>query len=199
MPISAGVGHDILDGLIDLTNPAGRKALLHGGREGLAYGLWSAGSALKRGKGIGAASRSLFAATGGGIANGWKAAWGGWGYMTLPMAMLATGQAPTGHKVSTFASQAMPWMGFAVGQALSGNVGGMIGGVVGDMAIKSAVGKGLQAFMEFGHRSAQLETGGDYQDTEVAFTMRQRAAQEMSRSLLNARQYLGREAVLLHQ
>jgi hypothetical protein len=40
--------------------------------------------------------------------------------------------------------------------------------------------------------------GGDYQDTQVAWTMRQRAAQEMSGSLLNARQYLGKEAALMH-
>jgi hypothetical protein len=40
--------------------------------------------------------------------------------------------------------------------------------------------------------------GGGYQDTQTAYTMRQRAAQELTGSLLNARPYLGKEAALMH-
>jgi hypothetical protein len=40
--------------------------------------------------------------------------------------------------------------------------------------------------------------GGDYQDSEQTFTMRQAAVKEMSGSLLNARAWLGREGRAMH-
>ena len=59
-----------------------------------------------------------------------------------------------------------------------------------------------QAYKAVLHESKMLRhfnAGGDYEDTQVAFTMRQRAAQEMSTSLLNARAWLGKEALLFHE
>jgi hypothetical protein len=40
--------------------------------------------------------------------------------------------------------------------------------------------------------------GGDYQDSEQAWTTRQAAVQEMSGSLMNARQWLGHEGQAMH-
>jgi hypothetical protein len=51
---------------------------------------------------------------------------------------------------------------------------------------------------DFDQNVRRVRMGGDYQDTQVAWTVRQRAAQEMAGSLLNACQYLGREAALMH-
>ena len=44
----------------------------------------------------------------------------------------------------------------------------------------------------------RVNMGGDYHDTQVAWTMRQRATQEMAGSLRGARQYLRKEAALMH-
>ena len=79
-----------------------------------------------------------------------------------------------------------------------GGIPGMVVGMALDPIIKNAVGKPIQALHDLGRNAHRLHTGGDYKDTQVAYTMRQAAAQEMSSSLLNARSYLGREAAFLH-
>jgi hypothetical protein len=45
----------------------------------------------------------------------------------------------------------------------------------------------------------RVRFGGNFKDSQPAYTMRQKAEQELSGSLLNARRYLGREAQLFHQ
>lgn len=70
------------------------------------------------------------------------------------------------------------FLGYKVGQKLSD-------------AYDSTI-KGLNA-------TRHLNFGGNYKDTAVAYTMRQKAAQELGGSLLNARQFLGKESVLMHQ
>ena len=92
--------------------------------------------------------------------------------------------------------------GSAVGAALGGLAlglpgeiaGGLIGGTVGEK-----VGAVIEPLEDLGHQAYHLNFGGEYHDTEVAWTMRQRAVQEMGSSALNARQYLGKEAALMHQ
>jgi hypothetical protein len=192
----------------------GRAAMR--GKSGLAYGLYAGmrrrpfrtgaglrGNLMQAPAGAGALRRMRFGArqagryAGRGFGMGWHAAIGGYAFMTLPAAMLETGQAEHGHKLSTFTAQALPWFGTMLGQAAFGGVGGLVGGLALDAAIKTRIGRGLQKIADYGRGGARLETGG-YQDTEAAYTMRQRGAMELGRSLLNARQELGREAALLH-
>jgi hypothetical protein len=72
--------------------------------------------------------------------------------------------------------------------------GQIIGGTVGEK-----IGSTVAPLEELSHQAYHLNFGGNYEDTEVAWTMRQRAVQEMGSSALNARQYLGKEAALMHQ
>lgn len=118
--------------------------------------------------------------------------------MQLPMAMYETSKAERGHKMSTFASSAVPFLGTGLATMAFGGLPGMAAGIVLDPLIKNTVGKGMQAVADFGRNSPRLSTGGNYRDTQAALTMRQAAASEMSRSLLNARAYLGKEAAYLH-
>ena len=118
------------------------------------------------------------------------------------MALLQGATAPRGHMVSQLAAgtgaTAGGMLGAAVGGLMLGLPGELIGGWVGGTAGEK-VGAAVHAFTDIAHSAQHLNFGGHYQDTQEAFTMRQRAVQEMSTSLLNARQYLGKEAALLHQ
>jgi hypothetical protein len=86
-----------------------------------------------------------------------------------------------------------------IGTAVGGFLGGIAGGAVGDLAVRDPVEHGVQTFANFAGRMARLEMGGNYLDTQAALTMRQVAVREMSGSLLNARQWLGKESLLMHQ
>lgn len=112
--------------------------------------------------------------------------------------------------------------GFGLGSIAGGAVAGALGGglvaAAAGFAIPAAIGlgayqlaaTGVQRFAYEKGRFASLVTagglaeqkvqfGGHYQDTQAAFTMRQLAVQEMSGSLLNARQYLGNEGFYFHR
>jgi hypothetical protein len=97
------------------------------------------------------------------------------------------------------------YAGALIGQALlpipilGGVAGAIIGGSISDMAARSAVIPIVRSAMEHGSRVGRLQMGKGYVDTDTAHTLRQRAAMEMSRSLLNARQYLGSEGSLYHE
>jgi hypothetical protein len=83
--------------------------------------------------------------------------------------------------------------GFALG--LPGEIaGGLIGGTVGEK-----VGAIVEPLEKLGRQAYHLNFGGEYKDSEQAYTMRQRAVHEMGSSALNARMYLGKEAALFHQ
>ena len=99
---------------------------------------------------------------------------------------------------SSLGGQAGALVGGAVGAAMLGLPGELIGGYIG-YELGSLPGKALSSAVEYGRNMRRLHTGGDFQDSEAALTMRRRAAAELSTSLLNARQYLGKEAVLMHQ
>jgi hypothetical protein len=88
-------------------------------------------------------------------------------------------------------------VGSAVGGLIAGLPGAFIGSLIGDPVMRGPAARLVQNFAEFGRNQRRLNFGS-YEDSQPAFTMRQVAAREISQSLLNARQYLGKEALLLH-
>ena len=135
--------------------------------------------------------------------NGVKAAWlsGFKGGMitTVPLGALTFAMAPRGHKVSATAANMTSYSLAAIpGALLAGPVGGTITSLVLGPMLEHNMGTALQYVKDTGARTMRVRMGGDYLDTSTAYTMRQRAAQDMSGSLLNCRQYLGREALLMH-
>lgn len=83
----------------------------------------------------------------------------------------------------------IPGLNFLAGATL-----GYIGYSLGDK-----VAKPVQNLVELDRRMRHIDMGGSYQDTQQAWTMRQKAAQQLGSSLLNARQILGQEAAFFHQ
>jgi hypothetical protein len=92
--------------------------------------------------------------------------------------------------------------GSGMTKALFG-IPGMIAGTAAAWAVDEFVTPRVAAAHKAVLRESRLlrhfNAGGDYEDTQVAYTMRQRAVQEMGQSLLNARQYLGKEALMFHE
>lgn len=120
----------------------------------------------------------------------------------LPLAAAAMTTAGRGKALSTGAST---W-GSGI---LSAIPGAFFGGLPGALAtsfllqepIAKAIAAPLQKIHDFGKWSASTTShrNGYWQDSEAGYTMRQRAARELSGSLLNARQVLGKEAAFLHE
>lgn len=126
----------------------------------------------------------------------------GFGYFAAGTGILSSVTAPKGHKMSGFVGGAARTAAFAVGDV----IGSMLGGPLMGMALGSitehageTVGDAVQFFNDFNKMTKHINMGGNYEDTRVAYTMRQRAAQEMGTSVMNARTYLGKEAALMHQ
>jgi hypothetical protein len=130
----------------------------------------------------------------------------------LPFAIAAGAygaiSAPRGHAISKGVSATVvPGMlslaGGIVGTMLAGPIGGYVGAFAGMMlageASEKAMSSGLQSMVDFGSNMRRVQFGGDYRDTQMALTMRQVASREMSRSLVNARQWLGQEGAFMHQ
>lgn len=117
-------------------------------------------------------------------------------------AVLQTAFAPRGHKLSGMVGGISAMAGFGIADMLGTLVGGPVLGFVAGYAggeLGNKMGEAFQSFTEINRRVRHIDMGGNYQDTELAYTMRQRAAQELGSSILNARQYLGKEALLMHQ
>lgn len=97
--------------------------------------------------------------------------------------------------------------GGIVGGPLGADVGATIGAFVGRWGARIVGPMVLDPMVRKIHRPVDRLAGaatprvnfGGFQDSIPAFTMRQRALREMQGSLLNAYQYLGREAQLMHQ
>lgn len=122
----------------------------------------------------------------------------------------AAAHAKPGHSISAGVASATS---FGITSLVGGVIGGLISG--GNPIVASAMAIGLQAIggdkidkmisgtiqpmVDFGSNMRRQNFGGDYRDTQIAYTMRQSAAREMSRSLLNARQWLGQESAFMHQ
>lgn len=137
-----------------------------------------------------------------GLRTGSQSAWdmtfkGAW-LPFIPISALSIAAAPRGHRASAFAGSAASMLATIPGAFFGGTVGGMVSGFMLGPALEKAVAEPLQKIKELGRRVQRPQMGGDYVDFEAARTMRQRAAQDLSGSLLNARQYLGKESVLFH-
>jgi hypothetical protein len=141
-------------------------------------------------------------------------------WMTGSMAMadiaISAGTAKRGDFVaaggSAFAAQGSAMLAFPVGVTMGemiGNfilpvAGGVVGGIIGggiaslvtDKAVRVA---STRLFHGFALSRPRVRFGGNFKDSQPAYNMRQKAEQELSSSLLNARRYLGREAQLMHQ
>jgi hypothetical protein len=95
----------------------------------------------------------------------------------------------------------------AVKTAFGGSMGGagaFASTVALPLAVTAGVGygihKGLKYFSERGRKATKTEFAGDTAafQTQAAYSMRQRAMQEISRSHTNSRTILGNEAQLMH-
>lgn len=124
------------------------------------------------------------------------------GPLMLAQVAVETGMAPRGHVASTFMASGLGNAFMLPASALGGLVGGPVGEIVAGIAgyyLGDKIGHSYQAVVEAGQQLRRFNAGGDYRDSEVAYTMRQRASLELSSSLLNARQYLGKEALMFHE
>jgi hypothetical protein len=113
-----------------------------------------------------------------------------------------TYMAPRGHKMSGLIGGASKALFYAAGDLAGTFAGGpVVGFALGMMAehLGGYVEEGVQMLHDFNRSVKHINMGGNYEDSAVAYTMRQRAAQEMGSSVMNARQWLGQEALLLHQ
>lgn len=132
-----------------------------------------------------------------------KASFGTFGMATaLGIGALETYSAPRGHKMSAFGGGIARTVAFGAGDVVGTFLGGPVAGwILGSLTepLGAKAGEAIQMFNDFGTSVKHVNMGGNYLDTQVAFTMRQRAAQEMGSSVMNARQYLGKEAALMHQ
>jgi hypothetical protein len=121
---------------------------------------------------------------------------------TMPMAAFSMASAPKGKMAERGLEMATMTAGAMVGGAVGGAFGGPIGEFLGQLVggtVGEKAGAVVAPLEELGREAHHANFGGDYHDTEVAYTMRQRAVQEMGASALNARMYLGKEAALFHQ
>ena len=103
----------------------------------------------------------------------------------VPLTVLGVATAPKGEMIKRGAEG----IGMLTGQAMGGAVGGLLFGMPGEIAgqiiggtIGEKIGSTVAPLEELGHQAYHLNFGGEYHDTEIAWTMRQRAVQEMGSS-----------------
>lgn len=126
----------------------------------------------------------------------------GLGYFAGAASILGAATAERGHKESAAVSGIARTLAFAVGDVVGTTLGGPLAGLaLGSITEKAgaAVENTVQFFHDFNAHIKHVNMGGNYTDSRVAYTMRQRAAQEMGSSVMNARTWLGKEAALMHQ
>jgi hypothetical protein len=118
----------------------------------------------------------------------------------------AVATAPRGHKLSALAGGGVGFGATAVvGGAIAGafgippTIGALAAGFIFGNSVDEGISNTVQSAVDFGSNMRKARFGGDYRDTQTAVTMRQAAAREMSRSLMNARQWLGQEGAFMHQ
>lgn len=119
--------------------------------------------------------------------------------IAMPLAAFSFATASRGHKMSAGVSTLSEGVGSFLGGMVAGLPGALIGGFLMDSAIGQKVGAGVQYLHDTYRDSIRLKEGGQYQDTQANFTMRQAALSELAGSLQNARSYLGREGAMMHQ
>lgn len=111
---------------------------------------------------------------------------------------LAAGTAPRGHAVSAMTRGAAGILGSIAGFAFGGTIGSVIGSELAEGTAGKAIERGVQAIADLGGHAGAGRFGGDFEDSNAAWTMRQVAVQQMASSNLNARRYLGQEAAFFH-
>ena len=95
----------------------------------------------------------------------------------------------------------VPVIGTAFGSIAGSIVGTIVGDSIGGKVFGGPAkefGMAARAVVRTSRAVDRIQFGGSFVDSRAAFTMRQAAVQEMSSSMLNARQYLGNEASFLH-
>lgn len=118
---------------------------------------------------------------------------------TLAMVAYSFGHAPKGRKVARATGTLTGALsGATIGGYLAGPLGAIAGGIFLSGPVERAVSGTINKFVDVGRELRMPNLGGRYSDTEMAYTMRQRAAMEIGNSLMNARQHLGNEAMLSH-
>ena len=103
----------------------------------------------------------------------------------------------------------IPGAGTVAGGLIGGaiGIGGSIAGALAGEAIGGALinspartlGLGARAIARTARAVDRVQFGGSFVDSQGAYTMRQRAVSDMSGSMMNARQFLGNEAIFLHE
>ena len=136
--------------------------------------------------------------TTGGFRAGWDMSFRGAAIFNIPMAAFSMATAPRGHAISAGVEGLTMGAGALLGGMMFGLPGAVVGGILGDSSVSRAIAKPFQMLHDYERNFRRLRMGGDYQDSEQAWTMRQAAVQEMSGSLLNARAWLGREGRAMH-
>jgi hypothetical protein len=121
----------------------------------------------------------------------------------LPFAVMGAAylgsRAGQGQVVSTSAGFLAGMMPAGLGAMVAGGPGALATGVLFGEPFGHAVRSKVQSISRRARTKVQFEMGDEFVESEAIWTMRQRAAADMSGSLLNARQVLGREAALMHE
>lgn len=89
--------------------------------------------------------------------------------------------------------------GIAIAGAIAGQIAGENIGLGLTKGIGRQVGMGARSIIRTARAIDRVQFGGNFVDSRAAYTMRQRAVQDMAGSMLNARQFLGNEAIFLHE
>jgi hypothetical protein len=86
-----------------------------------------------------------------------------------------------------------------IGTVIGGVVGGFAGYDVGRDSLPAyGLGRAARSIHATAMATRRVSFGRSFVDSQPAYTMRQMAIQEMSGSLMNARQYFGNEAIYFH-
>jgi hypothetical protein len=135
-----------------------------------------------------------------GITSGYKFGIKGSQFVSLPIAAYRFATAPRGKVIGNTVGG---FMGSTFGAVVGGLAGGPAGSIIGaallSKPIEDVTSKVINKFSSIARSSASLRMGGNYKDTQVAYTMRSRAASELNGSLMNSRMYLGMEGILSHE
>jgi hypothetical protein len=171
----------------------------HGGgssiRAGLMYAPFQMRKAAKVGESV---MGALTSNVGRSLKSGYHLSFAGAALFNVPIAAYSMATAARGHKVAAGVSGLTSGVGSLIGGAIGGLPGALIGGFLLDSVIGNKIASGVQKIHDIDGRMRGLGFGGNYVDTQQAATMRQSAVREMSGSLANARQYLGREGAFMH-
>lgn len=122
-----------------------------------------------------------------------------WGLFSLVSAGMAA-FSPRGHRAANFAASMVTWPLVASAAALIGGApAALLAGFLVVPGVEKKMAGTFQWLHDFAREATRLHMGGQYYDTQAAYTMRQVAVREMAGSLMNARQFLGKEGILYHQ